>query len=117
MQALALQPQTTCMQPFFQSSKAHVRLSGLLEGISYLVLLLIAMPLKYWAGMPETVRVVGMAHGVLFVWYVIAVLVAKAEFRLSIKTTALALFASLVPFGTFYADAKIFKQLPQKAVA
>ena len=50
-------------------------------------------------------------------WYVIAVLVAKAEFRLSLKITALALLASLVPFGTFYADAKIFKSLPQKAIA
>lgn len=105
------------MQQFFQSSKIHLRLSGLIEGISYLVLLLIAMPLKYWADMPQAVSVVGMAHGVLFVWYVISVLVAKFEFRLSYKITALALLASLIPFGTFYADAKIFKSLPQKAIA
>lgn len=89
----------------------------MIEGISYLLLLLIAMPLKYWADMPQAVSVVGMAHGVLFVWYVIAVLVAKVEFRLSYKITALALIASLIPFGTFYADAKIFKNLPQKVVA
>lgn len=67
--------------------------------------------------MPQAVSVVGMAHGVLFVWYVISVLVAKFEFRLSYKITALALLASLIPFGTFYADAKIFKSLPQKAIA
>ena len=105
---------TGMLQQFLQTSKVHLRLSALLEGISYLVLLLIAMPLKYLADLPQMVKVVGMAHGVLFVWYVIAVLVAKAEFKMSYKATALALLASLIPIGTFYADAKIFKQLPQK---
>jgi integral membrane protein len=99
------------MKQFFTTSKGHLRLSALLEGISYLLLLLIAMPLKYWAGIPEPVQVVGMAHGVLFVWYVMAVLAAKFEFKLSNKNTALALLASLLPLGTFYADAKIFKHL------
>lgn len=105
------------LQTFIQTSKPHLRLSALLEGISYLVLLLIAMPLKYFADLPQMVKIVGMAHGFLFVWYVIAVLVAKAEFKLSYKLTALALLASLVPWGTFYADAKIFKNLPVKSPA
>lgn len=105
------------LQQFVQSSKAHLRLSALLEGISYLVLLLIAMPLKYFADLPQMVRIVGMVHGVLFVWYVIAVLVAKMEFKLTYKATAIALLASLIPLGTFYADAKIFKNLPQKQPA
>lgn len=99
------------MKPFFTTAKGQLRLSALLEGISFILLLLIAMPLKYWAGIPEPVSVIGMAHGVLFVWYVLAVLYAKAEFNLSLKNTAVALFASLLPLGTFYADAKIFKHL------
>ena len=102
------------MLQFFKSSKIHLHWSSLLEGISFLLLLLIAMPLKYFAGMPQMVTVVGMAHGVLFVWYVAAVLVAKAEFNLSYKNTALALVASLLPLGTFYADARLFRRLKQK---
>ena len=86
-------------------------MSGLLEGISFLLLLIIAMPLKYWAGIPEPVSFIGMAHGVLFIWYVISVLLVKEVYRLSMGKTALALLASLVPFGTFYADRKIFKHL------
>ena len=54
----------------------RLRLVGILEGISFLVLLGIAMPLKYLAGQPEAVKVVGWAHGALFVLYVGAVMQA-----------------------------------------
>ncbi len=50
----------------FFSSRYHLRVSGFIEGISYILLLGIAMPLKYWAGFPEAVKVVGMLHGVLY---------------------------------------------------
>jgi integral membrane protein len=93
------------------SYKTHVRLSGLLEGISFILLLAIAMPLKYWAGMPEYVRYIGMAHGVLFIWYIISVVLVRDQYRLSNRHTAVALLASLLPFGTFYADKKIFSHL------
>jgi integral membrane protein len=95
----------------FVSPKHHVRLSGWLEGISFLVLLGIAMPLKYMAGMPEAVRVVGTAHGALFVWYVLSVLLVKWKHAISNGHTALALAASFLPFGTFYADKKVFRLL------
>jgi integral membrane protein len=93
------------------SAKTHVRLSGLLEGVSFLLLLFIAMPLKYWADMPLFVRYIGMAHGILFVWYLISVALVRSEYRLSNRDTAIALAASLLPFGTFYADRKIFQKL------
>lgn len=96
------------------SAKTHVRLSGLLEGISFLLLLFIAMPLKYWADMPLFVRYIGMAHGILFVWYLISVALVRSEYRLSTRDTAIALLASLLPFGTFYADKKIFQGLTTK---
>jgi len=71
------------------------------EGASFLVLLLIAMPLKYWAGLPLAVRVVGLLHGVLFVVYVVQVCEALGAGRFTLRTAALALLASLMPFGPF----------------
>jgi len=87
----------------------RLRIIGFAEGVSFLVLLAIAMPLKYFFGLPETVRVVGMAHGLLFVLYVLLVVQVKIEYDWSFKKMLLALLASLVPFGTFWADAKLFR--------
>lgn len=78
------------------------------EGWSFLILLLIAMPLKYMADMPQPVRVVGMIHGILFVLYVINVLQAKFEYDWSLKKLFLALLASIIPLGTFYANKRLF---------
>jgi integral membrane protein len=82
---------------------------ALLEGLSYLVLLFIAMPLKYMYGEPVYVRAVGMAHGVLFTLYVIQLLYAKAEYKWSMRAFLLLGVASVLPFGTFYADRKWLK--------
>lgn len=68
------------------------------------------MPLKYYAAMPQPNKIIGMAHGVLFVLYVLAVIQCKIEYQWSTKKTALALLASIIPFGTFWADAKLFKK-------
>jgi integral membrane protein len=86
----------------------RLRIVAFLEGISFLVLLGIAMPLKYMASYPGPVKVVGMIHGVLFLAYVFLLLWTKAEYRWTFTKTLLAFIASLVPFGTFYADKKIF---------
>ena len=86
-----------------------LRLIGLLEGISYLVLLGIAMPLKYYMDKPEMVKSVGMAHGVLFVLYVLFLLIVHIQYKWSILKTIVAFIASIVPFGTFYADKKWFR--------
>ena len=93
------------------SPKFHLRASGFIEGISYIVLLFIAMPLKYMADSPEAVRVVGMAHGILFCWYVMAIVWARLALGFSYKNSILAFIASLIPFGTFIADKKLFKDL------
>ena len=86
---------------------AQLRLVGLLEGISYLVLLGIAMPLKYLAGMPMAVRVAGSLHGALFVLFLIAVwrVWRRADWPFSRVTGALV--ASVVPFGTFFLDRQL----------
>ncbi|BDD06985.1 DUF3817 domain-containing protein [Aureibacter tunicatorum] len=87
-----------------------LRIVGLMEGWSFIILLAIAMPLKYYAGIPEVNKVVGMAHGVLFVAYVFLVYMAKTEYEWSWKDTMIAMACSVIPFGTFYADKKIFKK-------
>jgi integral membrane protein len=85
------------------------RLIAFLEGVSYLVLLFIAMPLKYWADMPAPVKITGMIHGILFIAYVFYLLLVKFQKRWSIKKTIIAFIASLLPFGTFVLDAKVLK--------
>lgn len=92
-----------------KSSLSALRLIGLLEGISYLVLLGIAMPLKYYYDKPDAVKIVGMAHGVLFVMYCINLLIVHLKLKWSMGKTIGAFIASLVPFGTFYADKKWFR--------
>ena len=77
------------------------------EGISFLLLLGVAMPLKYLAGKPEAVRIAGSLHGALFVLYVLAALLAARKFQWSVVTTAQALIAAVLPFGPFWFDAKL----------
>lgn len=84
----------------------RLRVVGFLEGVSFLVLLGVAMPLKYAWGEPQAVRVVGMAHGVLFLAYVALAAQAWSEHDWPWKRAAALVASSLVPFGTFYADAK-----------
>jgi integral membrane protein len=86
------------------------RIIGLLEGISFLVLLGIGMPLKYIAGIPEVVKVVGWAHGLLFVLFILGVLQVKSILRWSLLQVGAAFLASVIPFGTFILDKKVKKQ-------
>lgn len=96
------------MSPFrFDTPPAHLRSIAFIEGVSYLVLLFIAMPLKYLADLPLAVRITGSLHGLLFVWLALLTLLAILRrgkawgwgFRLGI--------ASLIPFGTFFFDASL----------
>lgn len=89
----------------------HLRLVGILEGISYLVLLLVAMPLKYLLGYPLPVRIVGSIHGLLFLWFVAALFFAHRECRWSILTSIQLFIASLVPFGFVFVDGKLRQQI------
>ena len=87
----------------------RLRLTGILEGLSFIILLVIAMPLKYVAGKPEMVSIVGMAHGVLFILYISFSILAKFEYPWSWKKMFALWVASVVPFGTFYADYKLLR--------
>lgn len=85
-----------------------LRSLALFEGISYLLLLGICVPLKYVFDIPEPTNPVGAAHGGLFVAYCIWVLIVTVQQKWSFKTMLMAGFASLLPFGTFIADKRIF---------
>lgn len=93
------------------STIAQLRIIALLEGISFLVLLGICMPLKYQWGYPQPTKVVGMIHGILFLAYIYWTFMAASKYKWSKPIIAWTLLAAVLPFGTFVADKKIFKSV------
>jgi integral membrane protein len=87
----------------------RLRLLAWIEGISFLALIGVGMPLKYLYDMPTPNLIIGMAHGILFIGYCVWVMIVGSEEKWVFKKTFLALFASIVPFGTFVADVRLFK--------
>lgn len=83
------------------------RAVSLTEGISWLVLLFIAMPLKYGFDAPQAVRIVGRIHGGLFVAFLLTLIGAAIEARWGFVKVARAFVASLVPFGAFWLEKKL----------
>lgn len=83
------------------------RMVAFLEGISFIVLLFIAMPLKYVWDMPLAVRITGSVHGFLFIAFLYYLLLVRQSRNWSLGLTAMAFVASLVPFGTFVLDRKL----------
>lgn len=85
------------------------RLIAFLEGISYLLLLFIASPLKHFYNEPSYVKLLGMPHGLLFVAYIILAFLIKSKMYWNSKVFKIVLLASIIPFGTFYVDFKYLK--------
>ncbi|GAA0396476.1 DUF3817 domain-containing protein [Cocleimonas flava] len=83
-----------------------LRWAALLEGSSLLLLLFVAMPLKYYAGMAEAVRIIGPLHGVLFLSFIVLLFLHAVKRELGIINTLLGFAASFIPFGTFVFKAK-----------
>lgn len=77
-----------------------------MEALSYLLLLGIAMPLKYYWEKPTLVEYLGMAHGILFIAYVFAAFILYKQLAWTKKTLVIVLICSLLPFGPFYAEKK-----------
>lgn len=88
----------------------HFRTIGILEGISFLVLLGIAMPLKYVAGIPEAVKFVGWAHGLLFMAYVVSAFAVSDAQSWPMRRLCGALLAAVLPFGPFVFERKVLRQ-------
>ena len=89
--------------------KNTFRIISFLEGISYILLLFIAVPLKYWGGDEQYVKLLGMPHGILFVSYLIFAFLIKENKNWGMKDLGIVLLASILPFGTFYIDWKYLK--------
>ena len=85
------------------------KLIALLEGTSLLLLLGFAMPMKYFFQEPIFVKIIGMAHGLLFIAYLILAVIQKIASNWSLKTLAIVSIASVLPFGTIYVDKKYLK--------
>ncbi len=96
-----------CAMPSWKSPVGRVRLIGMFEGVSFLLLIGVAMPLKYLAGFPEAVKVTGWLHGFLFICYCLAIFAAWISGHLSFGKSALGFAASLIPFGPFLIDRKL----------
>lgn len=94
-------------KPSIHHPVGRVRLVALAEAVSYLLLLGIAMPLKYLAGMAAAVSVVGAIHGALFVLLVLALILAMLGRHLSLGEVALVFVASLIPFVPFFIDKRL----------
>jgi|SRR6187402_831421 len=89
------------------------RIVAFLEGVSFVILVFIGMPLKYWAKIPQPVKYIGWAHGVLFILFIVTLLHVMIVHRWSIVKGIIAFVASLIPFGTFVLDAKMLKEEKQ----
>jgi len=86
------------------------RITALLEGISYILLLFIATPIKYLLHDASYVKLLGMPHGLLFIGYIVLAFMIRKELRWNTKQFAFVLLASILPFGTFYIDRKYLKK-------
>ncbi len=85
------------------------RIIAFLEGVSYLLLLFIATPIKHLLENDFYVKILGMPHGILFLIYVSLCFILKAKLKWNLQTFILILLASIIPFGTFYVDSKYLK--------
>lgn len=83
-----------------------LRIVAVLEGVSYLLLLFIASPYKYFTQDDAYVKLLGMPHGILFIAYVVLVVIVGRQLKWTSRTFLIALAASIIPFGTFYVEKK-----------
>jgi integral membrane protein len=87
------------------------RIVAFLEGLSYILLLFIATPIKYFADDPQYVKLLGMPHGLLFMLYIILAIMLKQENSWIKDKFKRVLLASIIPFGTFYLDHKFLSKI------
>lgn len=86
------------------------KIIALLEGLSYILLLCIAVPIKYYGNDPQYVKMLGMPHGLLFMAYLALTFFVAHKLNWNKKTSAIVLVASVIPFGAFYVDRVYLKK-------
>jgi len=82
------------------------KIIALLEGVSFIIMMFVGMPLKYMGGNDIIIKLLGMPHGLLFVSYVILAFLIQNQMKWNVKDMAIILACSLIPFGTFWMDKK-----------
>lgn len=102
------------MMNLLKTNVGRLRLLGFLEGVSWLVLLFIAVPMKYIGHDPSLVKAIGPVHGLLFVLFVVYTIWVGIEQHWKFTMFWKVLLASIVPFGTFYIDRKILSHVSPK---
>lgn len=103
------------MLELFTTKLGRLKLIATIEGISFLVLVGIAVPLKHIWGQPWLVQSMGMVHGILFILYLFNIIQNKIELGWATGKTALAMLLSIVPFGTFYVVRKMIPKIHSEA--
>lgn len=93
----------------FKNALGRFRFMGILEGSSLVILLFIAMPLKYWFNMPAAVTIVGTIHGYIFLAYLIAIVYAMIAVKWPYRFTIGAVLSAFIPFGNFILDSRLKK--------
>lgn len=91
------------------NSIERLRFISIIEGLSFLALLCVAMPVKYILGEPTLVRYVGMVHGLLFILFVAALLESSKRYEWSLKFSLLCFACSIVPFAPFWLENRLKK--------
>lgn len=101
------------MKSWSSGSISKLRWIGFAEGFSWLLLLGVAMPLKYIAGEPLPVKIVGWIHGVLFIAYLFQLYRVQSLYKWPVKKTILGILAAFFPFGTWIYDSQLKKESDQ----
>lgn len=100
------------MKSLFTTPIGRLRIISFLEGISLLILLFIAVPLKYVSGDPALTKLMGPIHGLLFLLFIFNTISVGVEYKWKFKdTTWKVILACFIPFGTFYIDKKILSKV------
>lgn len=94
-----------------QSNLGRLQIVAFLEGLSFILLIGIAMPLKYYFGYEHATQGIGMIHGLLFISYVVMVFPVRSDLNWSWSRTFIVFLAAVVPLGTFVAEYKIFRKV------
>ncbi len=102
------------MKHYFKTAIGRLRIVALLEGISLLILIFIGLPLKYIIDIPQVVKTIGPIHGALFLLYLFLTLGVATEYSWKGIIVSKVLLASLIPFGTSYADQKFLRPIHKK---
>jgi len=99
------------MKTLLKTPLGQFRLVSLAEGISYILLMFLAMPLKYLAGEPMLVRIFGTIHGGLFVLFVLTLLLAAFNRAWRLQRVLIAFIASILPFGAFFLERSLRQEM------